>query len=129
MATLTKEELQRFADHFKITSLKDNIIQFGSFFLRAKRINNKEFVNFSNKDLLHFRQQYKALINKQSISFYIQLYENITSAGNKQFRFASYSQTDKTYGMIFTINMTKQKDASGQLFLTSKFTFTQQPKG
>ena len=129
MAILTKQELQPFANNFKATTLKDNTIHFGSFFLKANTTANKEFVNFSNKDLLDFKQQYRTVINKQIIEFYIQLYENVTGVGNKQFRLASYSQTDKTYGMIFTINMSKQKDASGQLFLTSKFTFTQQPKG
>lgn len=129
MTTLTKQELEPFAENFKTTLLKDNTIHFGSFFLKANKIANKEFANFSNKDLLDFRQQYNTIINKQLIAFYIQLYRNITGVGNRQFRLASYSKIGRAFGMIFTINMTKQKDASGKLFLTSKFTFTQQPEG
>lgn len=129
MVTLSKQQLQPFADSFKKTKLRDNTIWFGSFFLKVNKILKAEFVNFSNNDLLDFKQQYEVIINKQTVKFYLQLYENITSANNKQFRFASYSQTEKVSGMIFTINMTKQKDALGQLFLLSKFTFKQQTKG
>lgn len=129
MDTLTQREIQTFADSFKTTELKNNLINFGSFFIKAKKIQGQEIVNFSGIDLLDFKQQYEVTIKQKTIKFYIQLYENITSAGNKQFRLAAYSTADKTTGMIFTINLSKQKDAKGQIFLLSKFTFTQQPKG
>jgi len=129
MDTLTRQEIQTFADSFKTTELKNNLIHFGSFFIKAKKIQGQELANFSGIDLLDFKQQYEIKIKQKTIKFYIQLYENITSAGNKQFRLAAYSTVDKTMGMVFTINLSKQKDAEGQLFLLSKFTFTQQPKG
>src|SRR5689334_19101266 len=106
METLTKKELKPFADNFKGTSLKNNLIRFGSFYIKAEKIIQQDFVNFSGKDLFDFDQQYAVTINQTKIKFYIQLYENVTSSGNKQFRLASYSQTGKKHGMIFTINMT-----------------------
>lgn len=129
MKPLTRHEIQTFADSFKKTVLKNNLINLGSFFINAKKINGQEFVNFSGIDFLDFKQQFQITINQKAIKFYIQLYKNITSTGNKQFRLASYSSAGKITGMIFTINLSKQKDAKGQLFLLSKLTFAQQPKG
>jgi hypothetical protein len=129
MMTLTNNELIDFAKNLKTINFKNNFLQIGSFLLKTHKIKNDGFKNFSGKDLFDFNLQFQTKINGQILKFYIQLYENITSSGNKHFRLASYIQADSTTGMIFTLNLSKQKDELGQLSLTSKLTFTQQPDG
>lgn len=126
---LTNTELLDFAKNLKTVTLNGNFINIGSFLLKAKQTKTRGLTNFSGKDLLDFTLQFQTTINGRKLVFYIQLYENITSSGNKHFRLASYVQSESTSGMIFTINLSKHKDEKKQLALTSKLTFTQQPDG
>lgn len=126
---LTNKELLDFAKNLKAVTLKGEFINIGSFLLKTKKTKTNVFSNFSGKDLLDFTLQFQTTINEQKLVFYIQLYENITSSGNKHFRLASYVQSESSKGMIFTINLSKHKDEEKQLFLTSKLVFTQQPGG
>jgi hypothetical protein len=131
----TKEimNLENFSNGLKAVTLKNSSLKIGSFSLKVKQIKSDGFSNFSGIDLLDFKLQFQTTINGQKIIFYIQLYKNVTSSGNEHFRLASYvkSKTKKGLsrkGMIFTINLSKQK-YNEEVALVSKLTFTQQPDG
>lgn len=126
---LTKKELNHFATQLKAATLSGDFIRVGSFLLAAQRTDTGHLVNFTGKDLLDFNHQYLVNIRNKDFIFHVQLYENTTSAGNKQFRLASYVENGPGNGMIFTINLSRNKSEANQLSLTSKLTFTQQPKG
>lgn len=126
---LSKKELSNFATQLKSASLEGNFIRLGSIFIEATRTDTGLLANFTGQDMLDFSHQYTVKLNNTDLIFHVQLYENITSTGNKQFRLASYIERGSRNGMIFTINLSKNKSESNQLSLTSKLIFSQQPKG
>jgi hypothetical protein len=127
--SLSAKDLKSFANELKNVLFKEDYVKVGSFLLKIDRAPSGTLLNFSGKDMFDRKLQFSTVINGQHLTFYIQLYENITGAGNKHFRLASYVESKKGHGMIFTINLSSNRDSEDQLFLTSKFRFTQQPKG
>src|SRR5690606_7999455 len=68
---------------------------------------------------------YTFLIADGELQLSLQLYENI----NAHYRLFCFSRINNKSGMLFSINLTTEKEANGSIFLTQKIKFSDRQEG
>jgi len=110
-----------FANILKNTQLVNNQINFGKFVLRCSN-GFEDIIQYNHKDwqLLGKTHQYIIPLLAGDLKLAIQLYYNVSNF----WRLFCFSKINGVSGMLFSVNLSTEKDAKGAIFLTQKLKFS-----
>ncbi|MGG2065896.1 HNH endonuclease [Bacillus sp. S14(2024)] len=116
----------KFAAVLLETQLENNEIKLGNFVLTGKK-GIKSTVQYNKQDfqILRRSHEYTFPLLDGELELSLQLYENTSS----HYRLFCYSKCNNISGMLFSINLTTEKDAKGSIFLTQKIKFSDRLSG
>ncbi|MFE8699756.1 HNH endonuclease [Cytobacillus sp. FJAT-54145] len=119
-------DIYKFASHLKNTELPKYQIKMGSFFLQGREGITKP-IQYSDESfqLLKGYHNYTFPIHQGEVELSLQLYENT----NCHYRINCFGRFNNKSGQLFSINLTKEKDAKGSIFLVQKIKFSDRLKG
>ncbi|SME45669.1 hypothetical protein BACERE00185_05031 [Bacillus mobilis] len=111
----------KFAAVLLETQLENNEIKLRNFVLTGKK-GIKSTVQYNKQDfqILRRSHEYTFPLLDGELELSLQLYENTSS----HYRLFCYSKCNNVSGMLFSINLTTEKDAKGSIFLTQKIKFS-----
>ncbi|MCL2773745.1 MAG: HNH endonuclease [Oscillospiraceae bacterium] len=122
----TYEDAESFASVLKRIKLKNNLIKFDNFTLDfTYGVNYKIEYNEAGIDLLNNQHQYTFKIPQGDLQLSLQLYENV----RYHYRLFAFTRIGSIQGMVFSVNLTTQKESNDIIFLTQKIKFTEQHPG
>lgn len=117
-----ENDAENFGILLRDTAIKSDFFQFGSFLLPFKRgvtssiqYNQREFEKLQN------RHDYTIALRTGNIELSLQLYLNI----NDHFRLFAYVKA----GMLFSVNLTTEKESDNAIFLTQRIKFAERYEG
>ena len=115
-----------FAESIKRTELKDNILHFGKLTLTGKNgINGKLWWNYEDWELIKRKHDYTFEILDGELEISLQLSLNV----NEHYKFRAVTRINKTEGVVFSVNLTTQKESKNIIYLTNKIKFSETYKG
>lgn len=122
----SQEDAQIFAELLMSTELHNNELSIGKFSLRGKK-GVTHIIQYNQEDwqLLKDFHDYTFSLLEGDIQLSIQLYENIRN----HYRLFCYSKFNDIDGMLFSINLTTEKEVNGSIFLTQKIKFSDRHEG
>lgn len=123
----TKElDALKFAAVLLDAQLNKNQIKIGNFVLTGtKGINSTIFYNKDDFQILGRCHEYTLPLLDGNIELSLQLYCNTSD----HYRLYCYSKCNNITGMLFSINLTTEKDIDGSIFLTQKIRFSDRLSG
>lgn len=120
------EDARAFAYLLKKTEIKNNSISFGNFYLNCtKGVNSKIQYNEDGIDLLDNHHEYTFDIFQGSLQVSLQLYLNTSN----HFRLFAFTKMGNKQGMVFSVNLTTEKESDKIIYLTQKIKFSEQCMG
>ena len=120
------KDARAFASILRKTKLKDGVLKFGSFYLNYKKgINSKIQYNDAGIDMLRNAHEYTIPLIHGKLQISLQLYENISG----HYRLFAYSKIGNNQGMLFSVNLTTEKESSNTIYLMQKIKFSEQRVG
>jgi len=115
-----------FASVLKATDITDNRIKFGSFYIDSIRgVHSKIRYNEDGLDLLDNKHEYTFRIAQGDLQISLQLYENVSN----HYRLFAYTRANDKQGMVFSMNLTTERESNNVIFLTQKIGFKEHHPG
>jgi len=115
-----------FASMLKAAKLKNNTVRLGNFLLEGTAgVSSRIQYNQAGLDLLDNAHQYTFKIYQGFLQLSLQLYLNVAN----HYRLFAYTRMGKKQGMVFSVNLTTEKESANAIYLTQKIRFTQQEQG
>ncbi|WP_218031488.1 HNH endonuclease [Paenibacillus kobensis] len=115
-----------FAQLLSRTSLPENKLYIGSFSITGRQgIESNLQYRHEDWQLLGTSHEYTFPLMEGDIQISLQLYENMRD----HYRLYCYCKFGRYSGMLFSINLTTEKDAEGSIFLTQQIKFSDRMGG
>ena len=119
------EDAKAFASLLKKSKLKRGV-KFGSFYLPFRKgVGSKIQYNKAGFELLNNCHEYTFKLFQQDLQVSLQLYESLLG----HYRLFAYSRIGNVQGMLFSVNLTTEKECDKTIFLTQKIKFSEQGLG
>ncbi len=118
-------DAEKFSDILKKIDLP-GYINFGSFKLELEKgVESIIQYNKNGKNLLEEKHDYTVKLLNGQLQISIQLYEN----SNNHYRLFCFTKFKSKTGMVFSVNLTTEKETENIIFLIQKIKFAEQYKG
>ncbi len=122
-----QKDAEFFAETLSAAKLANNCIYFGNFALKATK-GVKDSIQYNKTDgtdLLNNQHEYTIQLMSGELQLSLQLYENV----NSHYRLFAYTKFGDIRGMVFSVNLTTEKESDNIIFLTQKLKFVEQYDG